>query len=76
VKPLAALEDAGATILWQERRLVDKALVDTLHGSGMQILVWTVDDAAEMRGLLELGVDGICTNLADVGRRAVDALAA
>ncbi|HYT70870.1 MAG TPA: glycerophosphodiester phosphodiesterase [Gemmatimonadales bacterium] len=76
VKPLAALEDAGATILWQERRLVDKALVDTLHGAGMQILVWTVDDAAEMRGLLELGVDGICTNLPDVGRRTVDALAA
>jgi len=76
VKPLAALEDAGATILWQERRLVDKALVDTLHGAGMQILVWTVDDAAEMRGLIELGVDGICTNLPDVGRRTVDALAA
>jgi len=76
VTPLAALEDAGATILWQERRLVDRALVDALHRAGMQILVWTVDDPSEMRSLLELGVDGICTNVPEVGRRAVDTLAA
>jgi glycerophosphoryl diester phosphodiesterase len=76
VRPLTALEDAGATILWQERTLVDRALVELLHGAGMTLLVWTVDDAADMRRLLELGVDGICTNLPDVGRRAADSRAA
>jgi glycerophosphoryl diester phosphodiesterase len=76
VEPLTALQDAGATILWQERALVDRALVELLHGAGMTILVWTVDDPADMRRLLELGVDGICTNLPDVGRRAADSLAA
>jgi glycerophosphoryl diester phosphodiesterase len=76
VRPLAALEDAGATMLWQERPLVDRALVELMHGAGMQILAWTVDDPAEMQRLVELGVDGICTNLPDVGRRAVDSLAA
>ena len=75
VAPLSALEDAGATMLWQERSLVDRALVDTLHGAGMQILVWTVDDPAEMRSLLALGVDGICTNVPDIGRTAVDGFA-
>ncbi|HYT04940.1 MAG TPA: glycerophosphodiester phosphodiesterase [Gemmatimonadales bacterium] len=76
VTPLAALADAGATTLWQERTLVDRALADVLHGAGMRLLVWTVDDPAEMGRLLELGVDGLCTNHPDVGRRAVDARAA
>jgi glycerophosphoryl diester phosphodiesterase len=74
VRPLDALEDAGATILWQERTLVDRALVDALHGAAMQVIVWTVDDPAEMGRLLELGVDAICTNRPEIGRRAVDAL--
>jgi len=76
INPLAALHDAGATILWQEHTLVDRPLVDVLHGAGMQVIVWTVDDAAEMRQLLEIGVDGICTNRPEVGRRAVDGWAA
>jgi glycerophosphoryl diester phosphodiesterase len=76
VHPLAALEDAGATMLWQERQLVDQTLVDALHGAHMQVFVWTVDDPAEMRRLLELGVDGVCTNDPEIGRRAVDARAA
>lgn len=73
VRPLVAPEDAGATMLWQERSLVDRDLVDALHGTGLQLIVWTVDDPVEMGQLLELGVDGICTNLPEVGRRAVDA---
>jgi glycerophosphoryl diester phosphodiesterase len=76
VRPLVALEDAGATILWQERTLVDRPLVEALHGAAMQLMVWTVDDPADMAQLLALGVDGICTNRPDIGRRAVDARAA
>jgi len=76
VRPLVALEDAGATILWQERTLVDRPLVDALHGAAMQLIVWTVDDPTEMAQLLALGVDGICTNRPEIGRRAVDARAA
>jgi glycerophosphoryl diester phosphodiesterase len=76
VRPLAALEEAGATTLWQERSLVDAALADLLHGAGMELVVWTVDDPAEMRRLLELGADGLCTNHPDVARQAVDARAA
>ncbi|HYK83095.1 MAG TPA: glycerophosphodiester phosphodiesterase [Gemmatimonadales bacterium] len=72
VRPLAALQEAGATTLWQERTLVDRALADTLHGAGMELVVWTVDDPAEMRRLVALGVDGLCTNHPEVGRAAVD----
>jgi glycerophosphoryl diester phosphodiesterase len=72
VNPLAALRDAGATMLWQERTLVDRPLAETLHRVGMQLFVWTVDDPADMRHLLEIGTDGLCTNRPDVARRAVD----
>ncbi len=76
VQPLAPLEDAGATILWQERTMVDAPLVEALHGAGASLFVWTVDRPDEMRHFLEIDVDGICTNFPDVGRRTVDALRA
>lgn len=76
VRPLVPLEDAGATVLWQERGLVDRPLVEGLHRAGCRLFVWTVNDASEMEQLLSLGVDGLCTNFPDLGRRAVDGSAA
>jgi glycerophosphoryl diester phosphodiesterase len=76
VRPLVALEDAGATMLWQERGLVDRSLVEAVHGAAGRLFVWTVNEASEMERLLSLGVDGLCTNFPDVGRRVVDGSAA
>jgi len=73
LRPLEALKDTGATALWQEHTLIDAALVDALHGAGYRIYAWTVDDPDDMRRLLALRVDGLCTNFPDVGRRAVQA---
>lgn len=46
--------------------VVDKATVDALHKAGKFVHVWTVDDPEEMIQLLDLGVDGIITNRADL----------
>ena len=70
---LADSEDARATALWQEQRLVDAELLAAVHGAGGVVYAWTVDSPERMRRLLTLGVDGICTNTPDVGREVVDA---
>jgi glycerophosphoryl diester phosphodiesterase len=36
--------------------------VKAWHTAGMPINAWTVDDAAELRRLNDVGVDGVFTN--------------
>ncbi len=43
-------------------RVVDAAFVRAAHRRGLQVHVWTVNDRAQMRALLDLGVDGIMTD--------------
>ena len=50
------------TALHPERLLVDARAVRAWHARGYALNVWTVDDAAELRLLAALGVDGIITN--------------
>ncbi len=49
-------------------RVVDRRFLATAHRLGLQVHVWTIDDPAEMERLLDLGVDGIMTDRADVLR--------
>ena len=45
---------------------VDTRLVAAAHDRGLAVHVWTVNDAADMRTVLDLGVDGVMTDRADV----------
>ena len=47
---------------------LNAAMVDVLHGEGIAVMVWTVDNIECARRLTALGVDAICTN--DVARLA------
>lgn len=42
--------------------LVDARFIAAAHRRALKVHVWTIDDAAEMRRLLDLGVDGIMTD--------------
>lgn len=52
-------------------RLLSPALVETAHAAGLEVHVWTVNDEADMRRLLALGVDGLVTDRADLALRIV-----
>jgi glycerophosphoryl diester phosphodiesterase len=41
---------------------VDKAFVEQVHGAGMKLIMWTINDATLARRMVEAGVDGITTD--------------
>ena len=62
---------AGHRALHPWDGMVDEALVAAARAHGLEVNVWTVDDPARMAALVELGVDGICTNVPDAARGVV-----
>ena len=46
--------------------VVDGAFIEAAHRHGLHVHVWTIDDAIEMRRLIDLGVDGIMSDRPDV----------
>lgn len=52
-------------------RIVNEQFLRRAHAAGRHVHVWTVDDPDEMRGLLDLGVDGIITDRTDVLRQVL-----
>jgi glycerophosphoryl diester phosphodiesterase len=58
----AALETGEVDAIMAHWRVVTPALVRAVAGAGGELYVWTVDDAARIAKLTELGVSGIITN--------------
>ncbi len=44
-------------------RIVDHRFVEKMHAHGIAVHVWTIDETDEMNWLLDVGVDGIMTDL-------------
>lgn len=49
-----------------DHRFITKAFIDKVHNSGKKVYCWTVNEPLRMRRLIELGVDGIISNVPDV----------
>ncbi len=62
IVPTDTMASVDARDLWQAAELIDKAMVDAAHARGGRIIAWTVNDAATMKHLVAMGVDGLCTN--------------
>ena len=50
---------------------VDQSKVQEAQGLGLKVLVWTVNDAATMNRMLDLGVDGLITDRPDIAREVL-----
>lgn len=46
-----------------ELELVNEAFVEAAHRAGLAVHAWTIDDESEMGELVDMGVDGIITDL-------------
>ncbi|MFI7102409.1 glycerophosphodiester phosphodiesterase [Streptomyces sp. NPDC050161] len=68
----AAVRRSAVCVQVPERQsgipVVDRLFVRAAHALGMQVHVWTVNDAGRMATLLDLGVDGIMTDHIDTLR--------
>lgn len=75
---LAFLEEAGGefssklsnlgftpAIYSPDYNLVNESLINRSHSQGMLVIPWTVNDASEMKKLIDWGVDGIITDYPD-----------
>jgi glycerophosphoryl diester phosphodiesterase len=58
----AAMRVAAARDVWPDWKLIDRALVDLVHGAGGRVIAWTVNSRSVAEELAALGVDGICTD--------------
>jgi len=55
-------------------RIVTPRVLNHMHALGIEVHVWTVNDPAQMRRLLALGVDGLVTDRCDVAARLARSL--
>jgi glycerophosphoryl diester phosphodiesterase len=56
----------------QGHRIISPRFLDHAHRAGLKVQVWTVDEEADMRRLLEWGVDALISNRPDLAVRVRD----
>jgi glycerophosphoryl diester phosphodiesterase len=69
----------GVSAVWAYHPIITPRLVEAARNVDVELIAWTVDDADRIRELLDLGVDGICSNdprLFEVAERQAAAAAA
>jgi glycerophosphoryl diester phosphodiesterase len=56
----------GVETMWVYHPLITRRLAEAVHGAGVELIAWTVDEACRMEDLAQVGVDGICSNFPEL----------
>ena len=67
------LKSCGHVAVHPEVSRVTQEMIATFHEHGVRVNTWTCDDPQRMRELISWGIDGICTNVPDVGLQVLRA---
>jgi glycerophosphoryl diester phosphodiesterase len=54
--------ELGVNAVWVYHQVITPRAVEVAHEIGVEIIAWTPDEAQRIRELIDMGVDGICTN--------------
>ena len=54
-------------------RITTAPMIARLHAAGVEVHVWTINDESQMHALLDLGVDGLVTDRADLAMNVLRA---
>lgn len=68
-----AIRHLGGTIWAPYHRDIGPDDVAAAHAAGLKVIVWTVNEAADMRRAIRLGVDGLISDYPDIGAREIAA---
>ncbi len=60
--PLKIALRIGAGAVNLQHKSATREMVERAHAAGLQVCVWTIDEAKLMKAAIDLGVDGICSN--------------
>jgi glycerophosphoryl diester phosphodiesterase len=59
---LAAAEEAGCGLVMPHKSQLDDSLAARVHGAGLKLATWVVDDPAELKQLSRFGLYGVGSN--------------
>jgi len=60
---------AGVTDLGMDHRLIDAGIVAAARKAGIRLSAWTVNEEADLRRMVDVGVDVIMTDYPDRAKR-------
>ncbi len=63
--------DANADIMLPNWKYITPEMVEDAHKHGLLIFSWTIDEPNDIKRMVEMGVDGIATNKADVAKEVL-----
>jgi glycerophosphoryl diester phosphodiesterase len=47
-------------------RIATRGVISRFHAAGLEVHIWTINDVAQMKRLLDLGADGLFTDRIDL----------